>query len=76
MEIELFLGKFGKIPAKARIMPELFILTRLGIWERNKKSKCKMQNCGGPSGGFVLKKRKTGGILGGYYKKATGKIKI
>ena len=34
-----------------------------GNWKRNQRLKCKMQNCGGPSGGFVLKKKKTGGIV-------------
>jgi hypothetical protein len=33
-----------------------------GIWEGNQRLKCKMQNCGGPAGGFVLKKKKMGGF--------------
>ncbi|MHC4692245.1 MAG: hypothetical protein ACYS67_05860 [Planctomycetota bacterium] len=31
---------------------------KTGVSEKIQKSKCKMQNCGGPSGGFLLKKRK------------------
>jgi hypothetical protein len=37
-------------------------LWKFGVFEG--KAKLKMQNCGGPSGGFILKKKKTGGILG------------
>jgi hypothetical protein len=37
----------------------------LGAGKRNQRLKCKNQNCGGPAGGFVLKKKKTGGIRKG-----------
>jgi len=42
---------------------ELTDLGNLGYLKGKQKSKCKIQNCGGPSGGFILKKKKTGSIL-------------